>query len=144
MSLAISSLAAGIQALLAVDHRIVVILFGRRHQHGADELFPRRACIDLLADVLQQLMHLFVRSDLLALVIRDDVEALPECPSDTVFVVFDAGHLLRSSNSATQSDELVTRAFRPEVEARAVRHHVGQGPRQGEREQHGQRLQAVH
>ena len=67
--------------------------------------------------------------------------ALPECLFEAVFVVFDAGHLLRSSNSAAQRDELVTRAFRPEVEARAIRHHVGQGPRQVEREQHGQRLQ---
>lgn len=42
-------------------------------------------------------MHLLVRSDVLALVIRDDVEALPECLSDTVFVVFDAGHVLLPS-----------------------------------------------
>jgi putative transposase len=48
------------------------------------------------------------------------------------------------SNRAAQSDKLVTRSFRPKAQVLAVRHHVGQGPRQGEREQHGQRLQAGH
>jgi hypothetical protein len=71
----------------------VVLLIGRRHQNGADEVFPRGARIDLFADILQQLVYFLVRPDVLALVVRDDVEALPEGFLDAVFVVFDGGYI---------------------------------------------------
>ena len=80
------------QTLLAVDDLVVVLLVGRRHQHGTDEVFACRAHIDLLTDVLQQLMHFLVRPDVLALVVRDDVEALPEGFLDAVLVVFYSCH----------------------------------------------------
>ena len=82
----------GGQALLAVDHLVMVLLVGRRNQNRADEVFPCRSHIDLLADILQQLMHFLVGPDVLALVVRDDVKALPERFLNAVFVVFDAGH----------------------------------------------------
>ena len=82
--------------LLAVDDLVVVLLVGRRHQHGTDEVFACRAHIDLLADVLQQLMHFLVGPNVLSLVVRNDVEALPEGFLDAVFVVLDAGHFLFS------------------------------------------------
>ena len=81
------------QTLLAIDHLIVVLLLSWRHQHSADEVFPRRTRIDLLVDVLKDLVHFLVRPDVFALVVRDDVEALPECLLDAVFVVFDASHI---------------------------------------------------
>ncbi len=87
------------QAVLAVNDLAMVLLLGWRHQHGADEVLARRARIDLLADVLQQLMHFLVRLDILTLVVWDDVEALTECLLDAVLVVSDASHLLPSSFS---------------------------------------------
>ena len=39
-------------------------------------------------------MHFLVGPNVLALVVGDDVEALPEGFFDAVFVVFDAGHTL--------------------------------------------------
>lgn len=40
-------------------------------------------------------MHFLVGPDVFTLVVRDNVEALPECLLDAAFVVFDAGHDLR-------------------------------------------------
>lgn len=81
--------------MLAVDNLVVILLVGRRHQHGTDEvLFPCRARIDLLADVLQQLMHFLVRPYILALIVRDDVEVFPEYFYYAVFVVLDTGRVL--------------------------------------------------
>lgn len=51
----------------------------------------------ICSDVLQQLKHFLFRLNVLALVVRDDVKALPESFLDAVFVVFDAGHSLSSS-----------------------------------------------
>src|SRR6185437_15439136 len=76
---------------------VLLIRTRRRDQHGADKVFPRRAGIDLLVDVFEQLVHLFIRPDVLALIVRDDIGALLEGLCDAVFVVFDPGHVLPPS-----------------------------------------------
>ena len=44
------------------------------------------------AAVLEELVHLLVRPDVFALVVWNDVKALPECLFDAVLVVLNAGH----------------------------------------------------
>jgi hypothetical protein len=38
-------------------------------------------------------MDFFIRPDVLTLVVGDNVEALPECFLDAVFMIFDARHI---------------------------------------------------
>lgn len=67
----------GGQTLLTIDHLVVILLIGRRYQHSANEVFPSRAGIDLLVDVLKELMHLLVGPDVFALVVGDPNGKIP-------------------------------------------------------------------
>src|SRR4051794_15532366 len=82
----------GGKSLLAVDNLEVVLLRSRRDENHADEILLVRARVDLFVNVLQKLLNLLVGPDVLPLVIRHDVVALPKCFFDAVLVVLNPCH----------------------------------------------------
>src|SRR5665213_2883624 len=84
----------GRQALLPVDNLVVVLFISGRNQDRADEVFALRIAVNLLVDVVKKLLHFLIRPDILALIIRDDVETFTKRFFDAVFMVFDSSHCL--------------------------------------------------
>jgi hypothetical protein len=64
----------------------------REDQNGADEILAPIAHIEFFIDVLQKLLNFLIGPDVLALIVRNNIEAFSERLLDRVFVVLNFGH----------------------------------------------------